>query len=106
MSVEREFDAAMINIYKRALKECGYRATRFLQMVTEQGGLKAARALLARADTSEGFAALWELGRPDLTMESLVLQPKYRGLFTAEELATAQLRLEALGFTRPDGSQA
>lgn len=98
MSVERQFDAAMIDIYKRALKECGYRATRFLQMVTEQGGLKTARTLLAREETSDGFAALWELGRHDLTMEYLVLQPQYAELFSPDELATAQQRLQALGW--------
>ena len=42
MSRETEFHEAMLDIYKRAQRECRYTPTRFLQMVSEQGGLQAA----------------------------------------------------------------
>ncbi|NQW48536.1 MAG: HNH endonuclease [Planctomycetes bacterium] len=36
---------------------------------------------------------LLEAGRPDLTIEAIILRPEYRGLFTEAELATAEQRL-------------
>ena len=44
--VERRFHRAMVGIYETAKRELGYNATRFLQMVSEQGGLVTARQLL------------------------------------------------------------
>jgi len=45
-------------------------------MVSNEGGLKTARKLLATAEPSDGFTELWRNHRLDLTMESLVLKPK------------------------------
>jgi len=44
--VERRFHGAMISIYNTEKRELGYNATRFLQMISEQGGLPTARQLL------------------------------------------------------------
>jgi hypothetical protein len=44
--VERCFHRAMISIYETAKRELGYNAIRFLQMLSEQGGLVTARQLL------------------------------------------------------------
>jgi hypothetical protein len=44
--IERRFHRAMISIYETAKRELGYNATRFLQMISEQGGLPTARQLL------------------------------------------------------------
>lgn len=96
--LERRFHQEMINIYRRAKTECDYNATRFLQMVTELGGLQAAKALLHAPGLSDGFTALWERGRLDLTMEALILQASWNGLFLAEELTVAKKRLQDLGY--------
>jgi hypothetical protein len=88
----------MLEIYRKALSECDYRATRFLQMITGQGGLVAAKALLHTPGLSDGFVALWERGRLDLTMEALILQLPWSDLFTEGELNVASQRLEALGY--------
>jgi len=82
----------MLDIYKRAKSEAHYNATRFLQMVGEQGGLKAAHRLLA-SPPSDGFGALWAAGRVDLTVEYLVQQPEFRHLFSDEEIAVAVERV-------------
>ena len=92
------FDVEMINIYERAKEECGYNASRFLQMVTQLGGLQAAKALLRTEEISDGFTALWEHGRLDLTMEALVLRAPWSQLFSDDELARARKRLTALGY--------
>ncbi|MFW6161772.1 MAG: hypothetical protein ACODAJ_03330 [Planctomycetota bacterium] len=84
----------MIGIYEDANAQCGYVATRFLQMVTEQGGLQAAKSLLRATELSDGFTALWLAGRLDLTMEAMIVEdPVWRELFTSEELEIARNRL-------------
>lgn len=97
--LEIEFHKDMVDIYRKAKEECGYNATRFLQMVSNEGGLKTARKLLATAEPSDGFTELWRNHRLDLTMESLVLKPKYRSLFTDQEIEIARKRLALYGFS-------
>ena len=97
--LEIEFHNDMIDIYRKAKEECGYNATRFLQMVSNEGGLKTARKLLATAEPSDGFTELWRNHRLDLTMENLVLKPKYLSLFTAQEIEIARERLASYGFS-------
>lgn len=55
----------MVAIYDRAKREANYSATRFVQMVASQGGLKTARQLLHADNVSDGFTSLWEAGRLD-----------------------------------------
>ena len=73
--------------------EASYNASQFIQMVSELGGFETARILLASSDISDGFTALWEARRLDLTVEALVLGAQWTGLFTAEERHTAEDRL-------------
>ena len=84
--LEQRFNAAMLEIYERAGTELGYWATRYLQLLRRRGGLEAARYLLRQKATSDGYQALREVGRLDLTVESLVLTPEFAALFTSEEL--------------------
>lgn len=83
--LERRFDQAMIGIYTTAKRDLGYNATRFLQMITEHGGLGAARLLLGSEAVSEGFTKLWEHRRLDLTVEAHVLRQEFAELFTPSE---------------------
>jgi len=92
--LEVRFNDAMVSIYTRAKVECDYTATRFLQMVTELGGLRAAKVLLQAAELSDGFTELWLRRRLDLTMEALIVEnPVWHPLFTQEELQIARKRL-------------
>ena len=93
MDLELQFQQEMFRIYDEATR-IGYRPTRFLQMVETHGGLQAARIILCGDAPSSGFAKLWELGRPDLTVESLALREPWRRLFTDEELSAAERRLD------------
>lgn len=70
--LEKRFTVAMKDIYTRADKECGYRATRFLQMLSDQGAVQTAINLVTKPGGTEGFARLWELRRLDLSVEALV----------------------------------
>jgi hypothetical protein len=98
-SREGAFQEAMIEIYEKAKTECRYNANRFLQMVLERGGLQTARYLLHASGLSDGFTALWECGRLDLTVEAYVLKPEWRELFTEDERKIATKRLTDLGYT-------
>jgi hypothetical protein len=96
--LEKQFEQAMIDLYQTAIDECNYRATRFLQMVLEHGGLATARTLLATNIPSEGFTRLWECRRLDLTLEAQILRPEFAELFTEEQKATAAQRLKEYGY--------
>jgi hypothetical protein len=95
---ELAFNDAMLNVYRRAKAECNYNAILYLQMVTDYGGLGAARKLLAAKEVQSGFTELWLKDRLDLTVEFLVLQNQWRSLFTSDELAEARSRLIQHGF--------
>ena len=92
MNLQSQFDQAMLNLYDEAEK-LGYRPTRLRQMVYDLGGLQTARQLLGGNVTSSGFERLWEMGRPDLAVEYLVLQEPWCRLFTEDELKEAERRL-------------
>ena len=88
----------MRNIYVRADKECGYRATRFLQMLGEKGGVGTAKSLISRPGGTEGFTKLWEFNRLDLSVEALVIREEFQSLFTKEEIDTCKNRLNEYGY--------
>ncbi len=96
--LESTFDRAMLGIYRNGKSEAGYNATRFLAMLHEHGGLKTARMLLRTAEVSDGFTALWERDRLDLTVEAHLLEPRFDELFSDEERETARRRLEHYGY--------
>jgi hypothetical protein len=94
--LERRFGEAMLGIYKSGLRlKPPYRATRFLQMVLEQGGKDTADRLLATDEPSEGFTQLFRRGKENLkiSVEFLVLENPWRELFAKEQLAVARQRL-------------
>ena len=92
--LEREFDLAMMDIYNHAKFEAGYKATRFLKMLQVHGGIETAQILLHSTHVSDGYTALWERGRLDLTVEALILQKKWYPIFSDQEREIARNRLE------------
>ena len=100
--LELQFHERMRQVYDQAKEECGYTATRFMQMVNEQGGLSTAKRLINSTNYSEGLTRLWELKRLDISMEATVLQQPWRELFTEDELKKAGEKLAKLGFKLGD----
>ena len=93
--LERRFDKKMWDIYRRAKEEADYPATRFLQMLVKHGGLETAHILINASSVSEGYTALWERKRLDLTVEALIFDsPEWHSLFTREELDIIKKRLK------------
>ena len=94
---ELAFHERIIQVYETAKTECGYTATRFVQMVNTDGGLQTAKNLLNADGYSEGLTRLWELKRLDSSMEATTLQEPWRELFTNTELSIAKRKLQGLG---------
>lgn len=89
-----EFDDAMHGIYHRALSEAGYKASIFLSMLFTHGGVETARRLIHSTKISDGYAALWERKKLDLTVEALISDnEKWQPLFTPAEIAICRKRL-------------
>ncbi len=84
-TLESQFNQDMIEIYHICRNELGYKPNRYLQLVYQKGGLQAAKQLIAKQGGTYGFEILWENKRLDLSVEALVLKPKYSELFTFEE---------------------
>jgi hypothetical protein len=97
MSLEEELTVELRGTYEAARKR-GYVATYFLQMLEEHSGTETAKRLLATSEPQTGLFELWKLNLLHESMEAVVLQEKFRSLFTEVELTKAHHRLEELGY--------
>jgi 5-methylcytosine-specific restriction enzyme A len=95
MSLQDDLHQAMIDVYYRAAEETGYRGSRYLQAVRRNGGLATAKRMLKPRTKAQraGLDRILEAGKPDLTAEAVVLETRFRSLFTEEELAEAARRI-------------
>lgn len=98
--MKKQLDAAMRNLFSITGRETGYWGGYFLREVKSHGGLATAKRMLGKKlvgmSQQKGFNSLVEAGRVDLSVESMVLEPRFRSLFTDPELAEAQKRLDAV----------
>lgn len=99
---EKRFNSDMQQIYIRAKKELKYNPSRFIQLVSEKGGLSAAKELIAKDGGTYGIEVLWEHKRLDLSVEAHVLKPEYRELFCDKEIEICRNRLMEFGFEITD----
>jgi hypothetical protein len=94
------FHMAMLQISDDVSAACdGYRPTQFRRLVSEEGGLGAARFVLHGTKPSSDFQELFRCNRLELSMEALVTQEPWCQLFTPEELGQARKRLADVGFS-------
>ena len=101
-----EFDEAMHIVYQRALSEANYKATLFLGMLYAHRGLETALLLLHAPKVTDGYTALWERGRLDLTVEAVIHDnAKWHALFTEEELGICHNRLKEYRYCKNDESR-
>ena len=94
MALERDFEDAMLDLYHAVTRVLGRPPTRLLNMICQHGGVEAAKVLLNKPDVSMTYSELHYAGRPDLTVEALVLSERWQSLFTDEELEIARRRSE------------
>ena len=91
-SLESEFSERLRDAVRQS-HDLGYHPTRFEQMLNEQGALALARKLIKSGELQDGLKAMTKLGRKDLVLESIMLEPKFKALFSAGELQAASWRL-------------
>jgi hypothetical protein len=104
--IERRFHQRMLDGYREtgeASKAIGkpYWPSRYLQTVRRHGGRTAAKRWLARPDAQAGFDRMLDLDLVRLTIEAIVLDPRWSVLFTPKELETARRRLAKVGYSPP-----
>lgn len=92
MSLRDEF-LAEINSAASQCYELGYAPTRFEQMIQNTHPVEVAKSFVASGEFQYGFQELNRMGRPDLTIEGVMLKPKYNSLFIKNEFDAAQWRL-------------
>ncbi len=95
------FDLDMKYLSLRAAKEAGYKSPAFDDMRRRVGGVAAAQALLQPQPLNRlhtGLMRLAEANRLDLSVENLVILPRWREYFP-EEQKEALKRLKAVGAT-------
>ena len=98
MNLSEEFTLALEGTIETA-KMHGYSPTIFMRMLAEHGGVQAAKQLLASDKPQSGLFELYHLGILNESMEAVVVQEKYRSLFTEDELTEARRRLEELDYS-------
>ena len=67
-------------------------------MIQEYGAVEAAKRLLVTRDIQTGLMRLWDLHALSKSMEALVIQDRFRPLFSDEEIAEARRRLVELDY--------
>ncbi len=97
-ALETKFTKAAIELYKTAKKECGQTHTLFIQRVSRDGGVAAAKYFIRLDEETSGFADLWMAGRLNLTIEALVIKPEYAPLFSEVERQICKDRLKEHGY--------
>src|SRR5437667_11866572 len=100
-NLEAAFHQKALEIYETAKSECRYNATRFLQKIRKDGGLRAAKAWLRERSggdkPAQGFLKLLDYSRLDISLEAVVLQEPWHMLCTQEVLTVALKRLQHYG---------
>ena len=97
----RDFHEKMVEVAKGE-RAAGRNPVRFERMLAELGGCETAKKLLRPRHTAhQGFSALRQRQRADLTVEYWVLQSPWSELFTEDELAAAKRRLTEFGSGAP-----
>lgn len=91
--LEKEFEARV----RRAIQECrqlGYNPTDFESMLATSSAVALAERFVTSGDIQSGLKRVVSLGRPDLSIESLMLEPPFQPLFHQQLLAAARWRLD------------
>lgn len=96
--LEEEFAVRLHDSIRQA-QELGYNPSKFKQMLAELGALSLAKKLVLSSKLQHGLKEMVKLSRIDLAMESIMLEPKFKPLFSSGELEAAAWRLEQVQLT-------
>lgn len=92
-ALKRELRERYLSTY-RECKNFGYKPSLFLDMVISDDDIVAVtRKLIYKSGGTSGFETLYENKRLDLSVERIILEWRFRRLFSKEDLCTAYDRL-------------
>lgn len=98
-----QFHRAVLDICEAVKRDYQYTDEAFLKLVETEGGVAAAKQVIALRGGGGMFARLRECGRLDLTVEALVLLPRFEALFTPMERELCRVRLVEHGYSPKTG---
>ena len=98
---EGRFHKEMMALYDR-FATLGFRPVLLRRFVLLNGGVAAAKELVFKPGTT-GLERLLDAGKPELSMEAMMLRPEYRDLFSELELKEATQRLASASRSRSRG---
>ena len=94
MTLEKEFEQAMVEAVKKSRKH-GYYPTRFEEKMERKGAVAYAKELVKSGELQSGLQRLKKMNRLDLSIEHLVAnEVKFAKLFSCDEREAAKWRLE------------
>lgn len=91
--IKEEFHAAMLGLCARALSDHSVKLNGLKRMILNRGGYETALVLLKSKEATDGYLDLLEVNAANLTVEALVLDPRWNTLFSDEERSLARVRL-------------
>ncbi|WP_409967465.1 hypothetical protein RFF05_12830 [Bengtsoniella intestinalis] len=87
MTLSQQFQQALLTACQTAQAEVkGCQMTRLLQTIDKRGGVETVQELCRRGRLSDGFDALKQANRLDLSPEAIVIQKPFGTLFTDDEV--------------------
>lgn len=93
MSLENAFHHRMIAACEESFN-LGYSPTRMYEMLKTRAAVSIAKEFVASGKIHDGLTNAVAIGRPDLAMESIMLENSFKPLFTKGELDAATWRLQ------------
>jgi len=91
--LELEFERRLCDSIRESIR-LGYNPTRITEMIDIHGGKSTARLLVESGEIQDGLRRIVEMGYPELSVESIMLEAQFAPLFTKEVLTAAQWRLD------------
>jgi hypothetical protein len=88
--LEAAFQARLLALLDLARADFGYDAAHLRRLIAECGGIEAAREVLARPGLAGALGEFVALGRRDLSIEALVMEPRFKPVFSAWDLSLAK----------------
>jgi hypothetical protein len=91
--LEIEFERRLRESIRESI-ELGYHPTRIAEMIDAHHGKNTAKLLVKSGEIQAGILRIVAMGHPELSVESIMLETQFAPLFSQEEWAAAQWRLD------------
>lgn len=96
--LEAKYQNELLNRVAIMKKELKYNPTRYVQLISTHGAVKATKMLLASNNISYGFTELSINERLDLSCEATMLEEPFSALFTKEGIELSRKKLKERGY--------